>query len=137
LRKAVEFLRSDRLRYPLIWKALSPRGEVGAQLIPGNDDYIEGSQRDMLTFSGRVQAYIDTLEWEEGQGLTPQERQEAAKGRLLVEGIVSEAINSRETLTELVEAINPHETLTDSGLKDLVFGPRQKAAEFLRSETLR
>jgi len=74
----------------------------------------------MLTFSGGVQAYIDTLEWEEDRGLTPQERQEAAKGQRLVEGIVSELINSRETLTEVVEAINPHERLTNSRLKDLV-----------------
>jgi len=37
-----------------------------------------------------------------------------------VEGIVSELINSRETLTEVVEAINPHERLTNSRLKDLV-----------------
>ena len=56
-----------------------------------------------LTLSQEVEAYIDTLDLEERmeeRHLTPQEQEETTKAHKVIELVVSEVINSRETLTD-------------------------------------
>ena len=54
----------------------------------------------MLRFSDEVKAYIATLDLESDRDLKPQEREEAKTARRMVKVVVSEVVNSRETLTD-------------------------------------
>jgi len=67
-----------------------------------------------------LRAYIDVLDSEGDQGLTPKEREEASIGRQLVEWVVSEVVESRETLTAVPEPVSLGETVSDSRGKDLL-----------------
>ena len=67
-----------------------------------------------------MRAYIDVLDSEGDQGLTPKEREEASIGRQLVEWVVSEVVESRETLTAVPEPVSLGETVSDSRGKDLL-----------------
>lgn len=53
-----------------------------------------------LTLSQHLQSYIETLDWEGGHDLRPEERAEAQRARKIIETIVDDLISSRETLSD-------------------------------------